>query len=245
MMVLMINTINQSLFLVLNSALYIPIEFIWLNISAFGDPEVIAILLLPIIARRPDIIWAAFIANSITIFSVELAKKYFALPRPPVILDYDRFHQIGNLIGVDSFPSDHTAVVFSITAVVILLVKQQWIKITIVLCACLIALSQIAIGSSWPIDIFAGVIAGWLPATVGVNFAKKKYLQSILSKKILAMLLISIAIYMTLKIYSSEMETVILKILILVVSFIVSIKYIRDIFTAKLTVKRKNSKIKK
>jgi len=236
--ILMISEINQSLFLILNSVLYIPFEAIWLNISVFGEAEVIAIMLVPFISKRPDIIWAVLITACITIIGVELAKHYFALPRPPVILRYDQFHQIGENYSVDSFPSVQAAVAFSIAAVVILSVQQLWIKITIFSYACLIGLSQIAIGANWPIDIVSGVLAGWLPARVSVDIAKNKLLKTKSAIKFLLMILMLLSFYLFYNLITGDINVAIVKGLILIICFTVAFPEIRKIIKDKVKAKR-------
>jgi len=236
---LMVDEINQSLFLVLNSVLYIPFEFIWLNISILGEAQVIAILLLPLIARRPNILWAVLITFIITITSVELAKHYFAQPRPPVVLDYDQFHQIGENFSVDSFPSVNAAVAFSIAAIVLLSVQQLWLKITIIIYAFLIGLSQIAIGANWPIDIFAGVIAGWLPAKFGFDLAKKKIFKTKTALKFLRGLFITIVIYFIYDLVTGDINVAVLKTVILITCVIIAYPDIRKIIDRKLKTKAK------
>lgn len=194
--VVVMTSSNHDLFLILNSALYITNKYIWLNVTLFGDAAMAAIILLPLIGRRTDIIWAAIIAGIITAIFVSVGKNYFAIPRPPAVLDGHFFHQIGNLFTVKSFPSGHTAAAFSVASVVVLSIRQSPIKFIVLLYALLIGLSRIAIGAHWPMDVLAGAIIGWFPGVIGVLFAQKKLLQSKTAEIFPAALLVSTAYYL-------------------------------------------------
>jgi len=196
MIIISVSATNQFLFLLLNSVLYIKSEFIWLNVTLFGDAAIAAVILLPLIWRRPDIIWAALIAGFITAIVVNVGKVYFDLPRPPGVLEASLFHQIGNLFTVKSFPSGHTAAAFSVAAVLILSIQQLPIKIIVLVCAVLVGLSRIAIGAHWPMDVLAGAIVGWLPAIIGIIVARKKVFYSKYISLIPLMILIAAVYYL-------------------------------------------------
>ncbi len=165
---------NQSVFMVMNSVLYTGSDYFWVNVTLFGDAGITAVILLPLLGRRTDIIWAAIIAGFITAIVVNVGKSYFELPRPPAVLDAGVFHQLGNLFSVKSFPSGHTAAAFTVAAVVVLSISQTPIKIVVIICAVMVGLSRIAVGAHWPMDVFAGAIVGWLPSVIGVMLASKK-----------------------------------------------------------------------
>jgi len=196
MLIISFSGSNKALFLILNSALYINNEYIWLNITLFGDAAMAAVILLPLIWRRPDIIWAALIAGFITAIMVNVGKNYFALPRPPGVLDAEVFHQFGNLFTVKSFPSGHTAAAFSVAAVVILSIRQLPVQILVLICAILVGVSRIAIGAHWPMDVLAGAFVAWLPAIIGIILAQNKRLYSKYAVLFPAALLLTVAYYL-------------------------------------------------
>ncbi|VAX01146.1 hypothetical protein MNBD_GAMMA22-2563 [hydrothermal vent metagenome] len=214
---------NESLFLFLNSAFYSRYESFWLNITLFGDAAIAAILLLPLLNRRPDIVWAAIIAGIITAVLVNSGKNYFALPRPPLVLDASSFHQIGNLFTTKSFPSGHTAAAFSVAAVVILSIQQTRIKIIVLFAALLVGISRIAIGAHWPMDVLAGAFIGWLPSAIGVMLAQKKVFELKYMIVLPIFLLLSVAYYLVFVHQRGDVEARFLEVTVPVLSLLLAL----------------------
>lgn len=173
MLMLIIGTTgtNQSLFLFLNDLLYFEPTSIWLNITLFGDAAMLMVLVLPFIARRPDLIWSALLAAMVATLLVNGGKEFFLIDRPPNVLAMDQFHQFGNRFGALSFPSGHTAAAFVLAGVVAMLPFSNQARLGILLIAVLIGLSRIAVGAHWPLDVAAGMVVGWGSAIIGVNLA--------------------------------------------------------------------------
>ncbi len=223
LLLLQLTDSNQALFLFLNSVLYSSYESLWLNITLFGDAAVAGIVLFPLLVRRPDIVWAAIIAGIITAIFVNVGKNYFALPRPPLVLDASLFHQIGNLFTTKSFPSGHTAAAFSVAAVVLLSIKQTPIKIIVLSAAILVGLSRIAIGAHWPMDVLAGAFIGWLPSAIGVLLAQKKVFEFKYMVLFPTFLLLAVAYYLVFVHQRGDVEARFLEVTIPVVSLLLAL----------------------
>jgi membrane-associated phospholipid phosphatase len=167
--------IQKDLFLNLNSFLnsYIP-SILWANITYFGNTMVFLLLLSTNIIHKPKV-WLSFFAAipAAGIFSI-VGKKLIAMPRPPSVLDNDTFVIIGDAITSNtSLPSGHSITVFAIIGVLVLLGKNKFLIFMLFLAA-IAALSRVAVGAHWPIDLIIGGGLGYLSAVSGV-FISQKY----------------------------------------------------------------------
>ncbi len=214
---------NRAVFMMMNAALYTGSDYFWVNITLFGDAGIAAVVLLPLLGRRTDIIWAAIIAGFITAIAVNLGKNYFELLRPPAVLDAGVFHQLGNLFSVKSFPSGHTAAAFSVAGVVVLSISQTHIKIIVLLCAVMVGLSRVAVGAHWPMDVFAGAIVGWLPSVIGVMLASKKIFSTKYAGVIPALLLTATAYYLVFVHQGGDSEARFLEVAVPIIGLIMAL----------------------
>ena len=163
---------NRELFLWLNAQLQFSKPF-WLNVTLFGDAGMVMVLVLPLVGRRPDIIWAGLLAGIVAALLVNGGKEFFQVPRPPAVLPADSFHQLGNRFGATAFPSGHTAAAFALAGVLALLPGRSAVRWLAIAAASLIGLSRIAVGAHWPLDVAAGMLTGWTAAIVGVRLAAR------------------------------------------------------------------------
>ncbi len=162
---------NRELFLWLNEHLQFSKTF-WLNVTLFGDAGMVMILVLPLVGRRPDIIWAGLLAGIVAALLVNGGKAFFQIPRPPTVLPPDAFHQLGNRFGATAFPSGHTAAAFALAGVLSLLPVHRGVRWLAIAAAALIGLSRIVVGAHWPLDVAAGMLTGWVSALIGVHLAR-------------------------------------------------------------------------
>lgn len=167
---------NRELFLWLNGALQLPAPVskpFWLNVTLFGDAGMVMILVLPLVGRRPDVIWAGLLAGIVAALLVNGGKELFLEPRPPAVLAPGSFHQLGNRFGATSFPSGHTSAAFALAGVIALLPFARRVRWLALGWAVLIGLSRIAVGAHWPQDVAAGMVVGWTAALIGVHLARR------------------------------------------------------------------------
>ena len=154
----------------------------WFNTTQLGDALIFFPLVSFLIIWRPQA-WAAMLAAvPLATFLAVGGKHLAAIPRPAAILDHNFFTIIGNtLTAHNSLPSGHTITAFAIiTAILGSLIpfpsqKSHWLWWLLgLLLAATIALSRIAVGAHWPIDIIVGALFGYIAGISGV-FLTQRY----------------------------------------------------------------------
>jgi membrane-associated phospholipid phosphatase len=155
---------NHNLFLWLNQAFAALPDWLWSSLTITGHTSMMFALfgffLLPTF-KRPDLITALFFAAIIGGVASTVVKESFQIPRPPAALTTEQFRLIGHKLELVSFPSGHTLTAFGIGMLLILGLQLRGWRLAIVLAlASLIALSRIAVGAHWPLDVLAGAALG-------------------------------------------------------------------------------------
>lgn len=195
--ILLLTQGNQTLFLYLNH-LSGGAAF-WSGATLFGDSLVAFTLLLPLVARRPDIIWAAMLAAILTMLWVHGLKPLIDLPRPTAVLPLDQIRVIGPEIHARSFPSGHTATAFALAGVLAMACRRRWARALLIAFACLVGLSRVAVSAHWPMDVLGGAFGGWLAACLGwVWSARWRWGRGLTGQAALAVLLLVAAVYLLL-----------------------------------------------
>jgi hypothetical protein len=97
-----------------------------------------------------------------------MLKIYFNAPRPPAIIDRTIINIIGPALIGRSFPSGHTATIFTLAGILMFFFRSLFARLGLILIALLTGLSRIAVGVHWPADVLAGAAIGCLCATIGV-----------------------------------------------------------------------------
>ena len=160
--------LNTQLFLVLNGLSRFGGSYLWANISILGDTLFAAVLILPFIKKRKDLIWPLLLAGILSLLVSHLLKDCLDVLRPPAVLSSNIIHVIGPAYRHHSFPSGHATTIFTIAFILIVNIKKdslRWLFLTISL---VIGLSRIVIGVHWPADIIGGFLTGWTSAFVGL-----------------------------------------------------------------------------
>ncbi len=145
----------------------------WAHITVFGDGLVVAVLLIPFLRKRPDILWAML--WTVIVFNIILhsLKSGLDVPRPPFVLPGDGFFIIGPAYSRHSFPSGHTATAFAYAGVLAFALRNKWMRAGLFTAALLVGLSRIGVGVHWPADVCAGLIVGWGGAWIGWKIADR------------------------------------------------------------------------
>ncbi len=165
---------NQSLFVWLNHACAALPDWLWSSLTITAHTSVIFALFTPLLlnARGRQTISALFCASIVGgIVSVAI-KESLQMARPASVLMADQFHLIGHRLDVVSFPSGHTLGAFATATLLVLgLQLRSWRLLAPMLLASLVALSRIAVGAHWPLDVLGGAVLGSLCGWAGWQLA--------------------------------------------------------------------------
>lgn len=170
--VVYIGGFNQPLFLWLNQlGAGLPPD-LWAGTTLFGDALVAFVLLLPWLRRRPDVVWAMFLAAILAALWGTGVKNLLDTPRPPAVLPAGSFHLIGERYDAFSFPSGHTTTIFTFVGVWVMSLARDGVRGVLVLCAVVVGLSRIMVGVHWPLDVLGGAFFGWVNAYLGILWSR-------------------------------------------------------------------------
>ncbi len=164
---------NRALFLWINQQDLCVGDSVWALVTMLGDGWIATILLLPLVGRRPDILWSALLAGMLTTLLVFDLKLAFGVARPPAVLAPENFHLIGPALKATAFPSGHTAIIFAWAGVLALHLRAGWLKAACLLIAVTVGLSRIMVGVHWPLDVLGGALLGWMSALCAIALARR------------------------------------------------------------------------
>jgi membrane-associated phospholipid phosphatase len=163
----------------------------WAVVTILSDGVVSFALLLPWIRKRPQVIWALFVAA--IFFSLLGAgfKEILDYHRPPKILDEGALTVIGPDYKYHSFPSGHAAMIVGLVSVWVFTLRAWWLRILLIAGGILVATSRIVVGVHWPLDVIVGSFSGWLFGWVGLKVAEHTpWGYSVVSMRIFGVLLL-------------------------------------------------------
>ena len=220
---------NRPLFLYLNEFLYFKPETIWINITLYGDAAMVMIMMLPMTAKRPDIIVKSFIAAIIATIFLHSFKEFLPFLRPPSVYSPDMMHQLGNQFSFSSFPSGHAAAPFTLASVIIILVNNAKVRTFVLTYASVIAISRIATGVHWPIDILGGMFFGWLSAYISIRFINVS-IDNLITQRIIYIFLVLAAVHLIFLHDRGDVEARFLEVLTPIICFILSLKGLKSLF---------------
>lgn len=166
MLLLWVSGANTQVFLALNHAASNLGDTFWSHVTVIADLLAI-VWLLPFCGRRPQLVWHFFLAAMLAILWTSSLKAPLGVMRPPAVLDMSQFHLIGHALMGNSFPSGHTTTIFVIAGVMCLHRLPLSFKLACLGLAILVALSRVACGVHWPMDVLGGAFGGWLAAVAG------------------------------------------------------------------------------
>ena len=165
---------DRSLFLALNHVGHAAGTDLWACLTILGDGAVSMILILPAIRRAPKQFWATLIAALLVAIVVQLCKRWGPSPRPLAVLPADTFFHDGPGLRAVSFPSGHSAAIFTLTGVWIISIRDHHLfKLLLIVLALMVSLSRIMVGVHWPLDILGGMLIGWGTALAGLAISHR------------------------------------------------------------------------
>lgn len=171
---------QQIAFRALNLAVAAWPDALWAAITLFGDASVLMPILALFLLRRPQV-WAAVLASvPFSALSSTLVKHWADVPRPATVLDQGSFNLVGTALHFNSFPSGHSLTAFAAAAAVIATLApapqrgRDWMLVIAgLLLATTVALSRIAVGAHWPLDLVSGASFGWLAGLGGAALSRR------------------------------------------------------------------------
>ena len=143
------------------------------NMTVFGDGVFLFALVLLFSCRNIRFHWAVLFTALLGAVVINLLKDYFAMPRPPAVLDPETFNLLGRGYKSRSFPSGHSFTAFLLASVCFCYAKNAYMKATFILLAVLVALSRVLIGVHWPMDVLVGGALGIVLGVGGVIITSK------------------------------------------------------------------------
>lgn len=170
---LLVTGANRAVFFFINGFPWPAAARLWSDITIFGDALPLLCLLLPFVGRRPDFVWAVVVAVLVVACGVDWAKDYFHTPRPPAVLAAGQFHLIGFRAVTGSFPSGHSAAAFAFAGGICMLRFPWPAKVAVLLMAALVAVSRLAVGIHWPVDVLGGALFGWFGMMASIWLAAR------------------------------------------------------------------------
>ncbi|TPE55221.1 phosphatase PAP2 family protein [Maribrevibacterium harenarium] len=140
---------------------YIP-DLILEWVTSFGDTMFLLGLILIFATRNVQYHWSILFACVVAGLAINLLKDYFAMPRPPAVLDAGSFYLTGKAYMARSFPSGHSFTAFLVATISFFYLPKTWMKWSVIGLACMTALSRVVIGVHWTADVTVGGALGTL-----------------------------------------------------------------------------------
>ncbi|WP_113638628.1 phosphatase PAP2 family protein [Nubsella zeaxanthinifaciens] len=171
--------IQKGAFYYVNSRLsqFPNLEF---NLTQLGDALVLLSFLTIFIIRRPKI-WEHLITSSlVSLLITFVLKTFFSVPRPAATFNNSSFTIIGDTLTCNnSLPSGHTITIFTTLTVLMYGFMPKALKNRILWCLFImatglfIALSRVAVGAHYPLDVLIGSIVGYICGITGILVCQK------------------------------------------------------------------------
>jgi membrane-associated phospholipid phosphatase len=171
-------SLNRDLFVFLHHWLrQIHLDVVWEALTFFGDAGVTPLIMIWFIARRPDLVWATLWASLLAYFVSHGLKPLVNELRPPAVLEH--LDVLGPYLKYSSFPSGHATTIFTCIGLLTLGIPTRGVTTWLLwIIGITVALSRIAVGVHWPIDVLAGLMIGWLSASCGLWLASRYHSDS-------------------------------------------------------------------
>ena len=185
------------------------------NLTQFGDASIILSFLIILVIYAPKV-WESLLSGLvISALLCKTLKDICLMPRPAQILDEQSFIIVGrSLHGFSSLPSGHTITVFTILTIVMFAflpqnsIKKLGLVFLFLVFGYTIALSRVAVGAHFPLDVLVGSIVGYISGLSGIFISRKYTIWNwICVKKFTPIFIIAIlacCISLSIKIYNDR-----------------------------------------
>ncbi|WP_221794747.1 phosphatase PAP2 family protein [Oceanobacter mangrovi] len=166
-LVVELSDTNAALFLLINHYTMMLPDALWANLTFAADTLFAVCMLLLAASYRPQLLAPSLVLLVLGTLYVHGGKALFDAARPAAVLVPDSFHIIGPTLTRHSFPSGHSFTALSCWTLIILAVSPRWLMPLLVI-GLLSAVSRIAVGAHWPLDVLVGsaggILIAWLSA---------------------------------------------------------------------------------
>lgn len=167
---------NGLLFVYLNHWLHVLPDWFWANVTFMADTAAMGALAAILLLRRERLVLAMIVGGLICGLLIRMLKLGFDAPRPPAVMNASLFELIGAAFKSNSFPSGHAATAFFFAGALVGYKPGKSIYLIALLLGVLGALSRIAAGVHWPVDILVGGAIGWPIGYLSARyFARREY----------------------------------------------------------------------
>ena len=151
-------------FLWLDQFHYAPLDIFFTWVTRLGDGIFFLLIVFYYVVRKNfRQATQLLLAFLITGLLVQVLKYCISEPRPRTYFEgHHPIHLISGIThsGFSSFPSGHTATIFSLVTLLALYAKQKSAAVLFLLPAALIGYSRIYLSQHFPVDVFAGSVVG-------------------------------------------------------------------------------------
>lgn len=165
---------NESLFVALNAAAVALPDTFWSCLTILGTGAAAFAVLTPLAARAPRLILAALAGGILAGLFTHLLKPTFNAARPAAELSADQIRIIGETLTHNALPSGHSVTAFALAGLAVAAASRPGRAALWALpLAALVALSRVAVGAHWPVDILVGGAGGWLCGIAGERLSRR------------------------------------------------------------------------
>ncbi|ASP40034.1 hypothetical protein CHH28_15740 [Bacterioplanes sanyensis] len=153
---------QAALFIQLNALTATLPDWLWANLTLLADTLWAVAALLIAASYRPRLLGQALLVLLVGGLIVHLGKAGFDAARPAKVLAEDAFHIIGPTLKHHSFPSGHAFTAMAAAGLLAMTFTRFAAIILVVGLAA--AVSRVAVGAHWPLDVLVGGGLGLLTA---------------------------------------------------------------------------------
>lgn len=161
---------NSEIFAFINGLSNPVLDIVMLYFTHLGDGLTATLVALLIWLYRPKRGFVMVASLILVGIFVPLLKAYFDMPRPTMVIDNVRI--LGRTLRHHSFPSGHSATAVAYGCALATFLKS-WKMITLYILATIAAISRIYVGVHFPVDVAAGIAAGFICVLIVLAIEKK------------------------------------------------------------------------
>lgn len=170
---LLLPTSNETLFIWLNSRM---IEWLgssfWALLTNFGDGFFLFPLTMIIVRNNPERQQTLLISCILAALALNLGKHIIDSARPLKVLGEALITMIGPEVKHFTMPSGHSGTIFILAGLSILYLRHHAATFVIIF-SIIVAISRVAVGAHWPIDVVIGAWIGLMSTAAGALISRR------------------------------------------------------------------------